>query len=74
MAFSFLELQPKWVSGSGGGVGYRVSGIGYRHDLLRGTYVQAEIMQMDYRTVVSAAGLVLKPCRTNVTVAIGVKF
>jgi hypothetical protein len=69
MAFSFLELQPKWVSGSGSGWG-----IGYQHDLLHGTYVQAEIMQMDYRTVVSAAGLVLKPSSTNVMVAIGVKF
>jgi len=82
MAYGKLSINQLTATLSGGGPGVDGTlsangvgfGAGYRHALSLGTYLQGELMQVNYSDVVSAAGLVFKPTSTIAMVGIGVMF
>jgi hypothetical protein len=82
MAYGKLSLNQLTAAVSGGGPGtdetLRASGsgigAGYRYGLSNAAYLQAEIMQIDYATVASVSGLVLKPTSSQAMLGLGVRF
>jgi hypothetical protein len=82
MAYGKLSINQLTaaLSGAGPGVDGNLSangfgfGAGYRHSLSLGTYLQGELMQVNYSEVVSAAGLILKPASTTAMVGLGFRF
>ncbi len=82
MAYGKLSVNQLTATVSGGGPGVDGSlnangagyGAGYRHALAQGLYLQGELMQVNYSSAASAAGLVLKPSATTVMLGVGVKF